>query len=67
MEGKVHNAARRASGAGNVAGWLSNLLEYYKQHEVCNHGLLYPTFRTEAEKRLLRNKRARDKRKKAKK
>lgn len=67
IEGKLFNLARRAKHKGTEVGWLRNLLEYYERHERPQHGgIFHPTHKTEAEKRLARNKKARDRRAKLK-
>jgi hypothetical protein len=58
LEGKVVNAYRRY-GVKNLAAFLHGLPAYYAQYEVDRTGLLHPTHKTDDEKRLLRNKRAR--------
>lgn len=63
IEGKVFNLARRARNAGTEVQWLERLMAYWHKHATPQHGgVLHPTHKTEAEKRLLRNKRARAKR-----
>lgn len=63
MEGKVFNLSRRAKHKGTELEWLERLVEYYKRHRTPKHGgLLHPTHKTEAEKRLARNKKARERR-----
>ena len=43
--------------------WLFRLLKYYERHQTPQHGgILHPTHKTEAEKRLARNKKARERR-----
>jgi len=65
MEGKVWNIARRAMKDHEVE-WLLNLAEYWKRHSVPQHGgVLHPSHKTEAEKRLARNKKAQAGRKNA--
>jgi len=68
MEGKVFNLARRAKGGGTEVAWLKRLVEYLEFHQSNPKfgGILHPTHKTENEKRLLRNKRARAARKKKK-
>jgi len=62
MEGKVFNLARRC-GSGQESRWIANWLEYQKRHSESQHGgLLHNTHRTEDEKRLARNAKARKKR-----
>lgn len=63
MEGKIFNLARRAKNKSTETEWISRLLEYWKRHATPKHGgILHPTHKTEAEKRLARNKKARAKR-----
>lgn len=67
IEGKVFNLARRAKGDTTIRLWLENLLAYYRRHETPQHGGIYHhTHKTPEEKRLARNKKARDRRAKAK-
>jgi hypothetical protein len=67
MEGKVFNLARRAKNKFTEKEWLERLLAYYERHETPQHGgYLHPTHKTEAEKRLARNKKARERRAKLK-
>ena len=62
MEGKVFNLARRC-GAGKESEWVAKWLEYQKRHSESQHeGLLHPTHKTEDEKRLARNAKARKRR-----
>ena len=67
LEGKIWNLLRRMK-RGGAREVLVNLQAYYERHDKRPHGeVIHPTHKTEAEKRLLKNKRARDKRAKAKK
>jgi len=67
IEGKVFNLARRAKNKFTEKEWLERLLAYYERHETPQHGgYLHPTYKTEAEKRLARNKKARERRAKLK-
>ena len=60
IEGKVFNLARRAKNGMTEVEWLESLIAYYKRHEEPQHGgILHPTHRTEEEKRLARNDKAR--------
>lgn len=62
IEGKVFNLARRC-GAGEETEWITNWLSYQWRHMHSQHGgLLHPTHKTDDEKRIARNKRARKKR-----
>ena len=65
IEGRIFNLTRRAKGRLATALWLTNLVEYYKRHESPQHGgWFHPTHKTEAEKRLARNTKARKAREK---
>lgn len=67
MEGKVFNLARRAKASMTELEWLRRLISYYEKHETPQYGgVLHYTHRTEEEKRLARNKKARLRRAKAK-
>jgi len=67
MEGKVFNLARRAKNNLTEKQWLERLLAYYVRHETPQHGgYMHPTHKTEAEKRLARNKKSRERRAKLK-
>ena len=57
-EGKVFNLARTAKKADPL-GWLKLLVEYLEKHKVSQHKLRHPTHKTESEKRVIRNKKAR--------
>ena len=64
MEGKVFNLARR--GAGKSAApmeWLKAMIAYHERHKTPQHGgVFHPTHKTEEEKRLAKNAKARKKR-----
>ena len=63
MEGKVFNLARRAKNGATEKEWLERLIAYYQRHLTPQHGgVVHPTHKTEAEKKLARNKKARLKR-----
>jgi hypothetical protein len=66
MEGKVKTSATRAMGSANRIEWLSNLLNYWREHAEPQTPWLHPTHKTEEEKRLARNKKARERRAKLK-
>ena len=59
MEGKIKNRVRRASRDLTDVEWLSNLLKYWETHKEARSPYIYPTHKTEDEKRLARNKKAR--------
>ena len=65
MEGKIHNLARRGL-KGNPKEFLQNLLAYWEHYEENPREYLHPTHKTESEKRLARNKKARERRAKLK-
>ncbi len=66
LEGKVFNCARRAKRESTPLKWLETILAYWLLHAENQTGLLHPSYKTDDEKRLRRNKRAK-KRRKAKK
>ena len=68
IEGKVFNLARRAKAGLTTEEWLRNLVAYWERHASPQHGgILHHTHKTEEEKRLARNAKARAKRAAAKK
>ena len=68
MLGHIENNRPRYQLTSTVrmAGFLNKVLPYLAWNLSTHRGILYPTHRTEEEKRLLRNKRARTKRAKEK-
>lgn len=62
MEGKVKTAAIRAAKKDGMLEWLENLAKYWRHHHENPSKYVYPTHKTEDEKRLERNKKARQKR-----
>lgn len=56
MEGKIHNLANRAKRDMEVIDWLGQLLDYWNRPPS---NLIHPKHKTEDEKRLARNKKAR--------
>tara|TARA_Y100000296_G_scaffold66371_1_gene78385 strand:+ start:9734 stop:10114 length:381 start_codon:yes stop_codon:yes gene_type:complete len=68
IEGKVYNLARRAKNDLTPEQWVENLLAYWKRHQTVQHGgVFHHTHKTEEEKRLARNRKARLRRAKLKK
>lgn len=62
LEGKVFNLARRCW-KGQELLWITKLAEYWSRHKEPQHGgVLHPTYKTELEKRLAINSKARSKR-----
>ena len=66
MEGKIFNRANSAKRDLDVQEWLGNLLAYWNHHEVPRTPYIHPLHKTEDEKRLARNAKARRKRAAAK-
>jgi len=62
MEGKIKNRVRRAKRDLSDIQWLRNLLGYWEHHQEARSVYVYPTHKSDDDKRLLRNKRARLKR-----
>lgn len=58
IEGKIYNLANRAKRTMTVQEWLERLLKYYKYHETDRHGLIHPTHKTLAEKKIEKAKSA---------
>lgn len=56
--GKVENAYRRF-GVRDLASWAAGMVPYLQHHTVNRTGLLHPSHKTEDEKRLARNAKAR--------
>ncbi len=56
--GKVENNYKRY-GVHNLGAFLNNATAYLQRHETNQTGLIHPTHKTDDEKRLARNKRAR--------
>ena len=66
MEGKIKNRVRRASRDLTDVEWLQNLLDYWTYHKEPRSPYMYPTHKTEDDKRIRRNKLARLRRAQAK-
>lgn len=62
IEGKVKNLATRAKRDGTWDWWLDRLLAYVRFHRANPGNIIHPTHKTEDEKRLRRNKLARQRR-----
>lgn len=59
IEGKIKNLVTRARRGMEYANYLGKIILYWHQHATDQTGLYHPTHKTDDEKRLLRNKRAR--------
>ena len=66
IEGKIYNLANRAKRKHTVEWYLHRVMEYWDKHSVAQTDLVYPTHKTEEDKRILRNKKARERRAAAK-
>lgn len=67
IEGKVFNLARRMGKHMTPAQAMQNILSYWQHHETPQYGgIFHPKHKTDEEKRLARNAKARARRKKAK-
>jgi len=62
-EGKIKNLATRFKKDLTMLQWLKNLVAYLEDHRIPQTEYLHSTFKTEAQKRALRNKRAKARRK----
>lgn len=60
MEGKVYNLANRAKRDKTPRAWLARLLKYWEYHDTDRHKLIHPTHKNETEKRIERNRKARE-------
>jgi hypothetical protein len=63
MEGKIFNLSRRGKREKTEIEYLSKIIEYWKFHLENPRDIMHPTHKTPDEKRLRRNKKAREKRK----
>lgn len=66
VEGKVYKLANRAKQGHAILVWLKRMIKYVEKHQKTPSGIIHPTHKTEDEKRLLRNKKARERRAKKK-
>ncbi|QIG68304.1 recombination endonuclease VII protein [Rhizobium phage RHph_Y1_20] len=66
IEGKIKNLVTRARRGMAYKNYLGNVILYWIRHEEDRTGLYHPTHKSDDEKRLLRNKRARASRAKKK-
>lgn len=66
IEGKIHNLVTRARRGAAHKDWLGALILYWIHHETDRTRLFHPTHKDEDEKREARNKKARQRRAKAK-
>lgn len=59
IEGKIYNLANRGKRASTPSGFLALVLEYWNKHSSPIYPILHPSHKTEDEKRLETNKKAR--------
>ena len=59
IEGKIKNLVRRACRGLPFKDYLGRVILYWIKYETDQTGLYHPTHKSDDEKRLLRNKRAR--------
>jgi len=64
IEGKIANLARRAKRNRTRYDYIVSILGYWNMHSAIQRPEIHPTHKTTDEKRLRRNKKAREKRKK---
>lgn len=67
LEGQVLNRARMAGGSADPVTLIRALADYWQRHKVPQTKYLHPSYKTEEEKRLERNRKARVRRAAAKK
>lgn len=60
VEGKIINLVMRFGKSARVEYFIERLLNYWKLHRSPQTEWIHPTHKTEDEKRLLRNKKARE-------
>ncbi len=63
IEGRIHHYTRRACRKRTPLAWLKKLVQYLELHSENQTGIIHSSYRTFGEKNLLKNKRARKKRK----
>lgn len=64
IEGKISNLANRAKRSGTRYGFVAKVLAYWDHFTGSQRQEIHPTHKTEDEKRIRRNKKARERRKK---
>ncbi len=66
IEGKIFNLCRRGKRNATEAEYIVEILNYWNFHKQNPRGIFHPTYKTEDEKRIKRNKKVRLNRKKKK-
>lgn len=64
IEGKINNLARRAKRERTKAEFLKSILNYWDCYSIAPRHQIHPTHKTADEKRLRRNQKAKERRKK---
>jgi len=64
IEGKITNLARRAKRNGTKFDFIASVLAYWNLYSACRREEIHPTHKTADEKRLRRNQKAKERRKK---
>lgn len=64
IEGKITNLANRAKRNGTKYDFVNMVLSYWNHFSACQRDEIHPTHKTPDEKRLRRNKKAKERRKK---
>lgn len=64
IEGKIHNLARRAKRDKTKQDFLCKILAYWEFFTINQRKEIHPTHKNKDEKRIARNKKARERRKK---
>ena len=66
IEGKIFNLARRAKRQSDEPTFVSNVLKYWEYWKVNESSVVHPNHKTQDEKRIAKNKKAKKKRSKNK-
>jgi hypothetical protein len=64
LEGRIFNLARRGKRKGTETSFVKSILDYWEYHAKNPRQEIHPSHRTQDEKRIARNKKARERRKK---
>ena len=65
-EGRIRRRVLCAKGHLSELEWLKNLVAYWEEHQENQTGYIHHTYKTAEEERLLKNKKARQRRRKLK-
>ena len=67
IEGRIKNLVRRARRGMPYGHYLGKVILYWQKHDNATHRIYHPSHKTEDEKRIALNRKARERRKRAKK